>query len=705
MQGDNILRILLIPSKCNYPSQLPHLGFIGQGFPYLAGALKAAGHQVFGLNIGHLWIVEPSFDVLKQKVYKAIEEYQPDLIGVGGLTADYRFIRDTISICRLKAEDIPIVCGGKIITYDAEYIFSNLKPDFALIGDAEESLVQLADALSGEANFSKIPNLWYWENGCALNNSIAYSSANLDEYAFPDYEPFDIQGMWKSLNQMDDNAYSRKHPRPIQIGLGRSCPFKCTFCCHIVGPEYRSRSVRSVIAEIKELYDRYQFNILRFTDELFSFNKEKVYELCDFIRELNYDFDWKCTVRAADVNRYFLKTLKASGCNLVGVGLESGSPAILRSMKKPSKLKYVKHAIELANEVGIGMGGSFIFGDPAETPQTIAETIQYCNDFCDGLNINFGYVFPYPGSKLFDDALKNGIIENKQSYYSRLTAGTGQLIYNLTSIPTDYFRSLADPFIQDPYTFSKKVVATAKCLDQYCVSDLARQKEWRRIQYNVNTTCPYCLKEIEYLYPLPPNASGQCYEGLMMCMKCSKQFKMQILVDIQDADFSSEYWNDNILPIVYPTEEPILLNEYKGFNLVYFQYKICAVKKDLGSLYIVTLKKEQILKYSRAKQLFYCDTLDEARLIIDRVVPGGEKAISVGEQPILLYSYKEYNLVKFKEDIYGLPRILGTIDFYKQDELSHPDIIKAITEDIVKRLIDRKLSLLSKLTTSVKKIF
>ncbi len=77
----------------------------------------------------------------------------------------------------------------------------------------------------------------------------------------------------------------------------------------------------------------------------------------------------------------------------------------------------------------------------------------------------------------------------------------------------------------------------------------------------------------------------------------------------------------------------------------------------------------------------------------------------VEDQPTLLCSYNEYNIIKFKKDIYGLPHKLGPIDFNIYYELSHPDIIKATTEDIVKRLIDRRLSPLSKLKISAKKIF
>lgn len=105
------MRILLIPPKNNYPDPRPSLDIFGQGFPYLAGALKKAGHEVFGANINPKWCQGSAPLILANMLNKALRENQPQLIGVGGLSADYSFVRDAIRIIRQTNSNIPIVLG------------------------------------------------------------------------------------------------------------------------------------------------------------------------------------------------------------------------------------------------------------------------------------------------------------------------------------------------------------------------------------------------------------------------------------------------------------------------------------------------------------------------------------------------------------------------------------------------------------------
>ncbi len=74
----------------------------------------------------------------------------------------------------------------------------------------------------------------------------------------------------------------------------RSCPYKCSFCCHHTGPKYRSINIDNVINEMIDLYDKYHYNFLFIYDELFS--KRKLNEFSEKVLDIkkNYkmDFDW-----------------------------------------------------------------------------------------------------------------------------------------------------------------------------------------------------------------------------------------------------------------------------------------------------------------------------------------------------------------------------------------------------------------------------
>ena len=93
------------------------------------------------------------------------KQLTPDigLVGLGGLCTDFPFLKDAIGIIRQAAPKTPIVLGGNIVTYDAEFIFNHLKPDFAIIGEGEENLVKLVNALEeGKYDFESVDNLWFW---------------------------------------------------------------------------------------------------------------------------------------------------------------------------------------------------------------------------------------------------------------------------------------------------------------------------------------------------------------------------------------------------------------------------------------------------------------------------------------------------------------------------------------------------------------
>ncbi len=158
------MKILLCIPTHHYPSHPTFLSFsdFPQGMAYLAGALKSAGHDVIGCNPNNL----PNYPTVRDMLTDVLRKrLTPDigLIGLGGLCTDYTFLRDVIRILWKLAPTTPIVLGGNIITNDAEFIFNHLKPDFAIVGEGEETIVQLANMIqSGRKNYHDIDNLCYW---------------------------------------------------------------------------------------------------------------------------------------------------------------------------------------------------------------------------------------------------------------------------------------------------------------------------------------------------------------------------------------------------------------------------------------------------------------------------------------------------------------------------------------------------------------
>ncbi len=623
------MRILLIPPKTNYPNPGPGVEF-GQGMPYLASFLKAAGHEVFGININHIWCHGSAPLTLEKLLRDAIEQYQPHLIGVGGVAPEYIFVRDIIFFSRKIAPDIPIVCGGGIITYDSHFIFSNLRPDFAIIGEGEISIVKLVDYLEKGGDVDSVPSLVHWKNGEVAINDTQYPE-NLDELPFPDYSPFSFEN-YLSLNNVANNfvGHTRHNPRVMPLSIGRSCPFKCTFCSHYT--TYRTRSIDCAIDEIAYFYEKYQFNILYITDELFSIKTEKTREFCSKLKvlkkELKADIDWGCYLKVNDVDSDLLREMKDSGCIYIGFGFESASNAVLNSMKKGTTAEKISRAIQLTEEAGIGLHANFIFGDVAETPETIGETTAFYNRYCRDLTVYFYYITPYPGSELFQYCLDNNLIADKQEYYETTAHNKGSV--NMTSMPDDIFYKLTKPAMNDMFDGKTSVVLSCERTDiESC--DQNAPFELRRSFYMIVVVCPHCSKNSDYLYPLRVNTGMRVKPFLHCCTKCHKKLMVDVSQHIpnskQEEDpyvrFYSQVPYSNYYPLdgtkyaMPSVSTPQLLESYEGYNLISYADVIYAIAQSLGSLDITQLEEDCLIEYQRAGTCFIGKSIEETKRLID----------------------------------------------------------------------------------------
>lgn len=421
------------------------------GLAYLAGALKRAGHEVIGVNVNNQPPEKPKRQALFDRLAAMLDGNRPDLIGIGGLCADYAFIKDALAILRSLAPDIPVVMGGGIVTHDAEFIFAALKPDYCVAGDGEEVLIQLVDHLEkGVPAVEAIPNLGYWHDGQAKFTKENLSYPSLDQRAWPDYEPFDIDTMLACSTHGARNhfRYSREHPRIMPFIAARNCPFKCTFCVHQGGAKYNSRPMADIFAELEDLYAKYRFNILIILDELFSIDKDRLREFCEGILErketLGWDFDWMFQTHAsAALTVDDMRLARKAGCYYFSYGMESASPRVLESMRKKTHPEQIRDAIVLAREAKIGFGGNFIFGDLAETPETIIETMTFMTRHCMDMLCYVTNISPYPGSLLFNHCMQQGLIRSKLDYYETID----QVCYNMTTMPDDAWRQFLSRLI------------------------------------------------------------------------------------------------------------------------------------------------------------------------------------------------------------------------------------------------------------------
>lgn len=539
------MRILLIVPTVQYANQYP--AFMSNsdfpvGFAYIAAALKKAGHEVHGLNPNNDPSFGSAYEMLRAGVNETLNQYHPDLIGIGGLCTDFPFLRDTMRLLRWLAPSVPVVCGGGIINNDAEFVFSALRPDFCIVGEGEEIIVQLADMLEqGSRDFEKIKNIGYWLNGEPRFTRQDFTYPDLDSRSFPDYSPFDIDLMLDecALAARYLYRYTRPEPRPMTIVAARNCPFNCTFCVHNRGAKYRARSIENILEEIKFLYETYRFNVLIILDELFAIDKARLKKFCEAILEarknFGWDFDWLFQTHAnAALDKESLAMAKAAGCYYFSYGIESASPRVLASMNKKTHPEQISEAIRIADEVEIGFGGNFIFGDIAETQETITETLEFTANHCLNIHIFFGDIKPYPGSKLFAHCMDAGIIRDKLPYYESID----KHVFNMTSMaPETWMAVLGRVMTLTTFPFVK--ASLAKQIEKESPPQGNNiMLQGNKFVWKLSASCPHCAAMVVYREIADEHQARQ--EGISIitgCPKCNKRLRIVANKEmLQDTD-------------------------------------------------------------------------------------------------------------------------------------------------------------------------
>jgi radical SAM superfamily enzyme YgiQ (UPF0313 family) len=164
-----------------------------------------------------------------------------------------------------------------------------------------------------------------------------------------------------------------------------------------------------VIDELKYEIDRHSIREINIDDGTFTTNKARVIEFCQQLRDNQIDLLWTCNGRVDNVDEEMLREMKAAGCKMIRYGVESGSPEVLKSIRKGYTLEQVRHSFELTRRVGIMALGGFMFGFPNDTPKTVEQTLQLAKDLNPDM-VQFSICMPYPGTPMYAEALEEGKI-------------------------------------------------------------------------------------------------------------------------------------------------------------------------------------------------------------------------------------------------------------------------------------------------------
>ncbi len=290
-----------------------------------------------------------------------------------------------------------IVSGSDATDHAARYFAHGA--DFVLIGEAESTLVELLDVLSGHSAtpLANIPGLAYpGPNGEVIRTAPRPLIKDLDMLPFPAWDLVDIP-RYRAIWLERHGYYS------MNLVTTRGCPYHCNWCAKpIYGQRYHVRSPENVVTEMKWLKTEFGAEHIWFADDIFGLKPGWIEHFAELVRAHNALIPFKCLLRVDLCTESTVEALKAAGCHTVWVGAESGSQKILDAMDKGTTVEQIYTAARRLHTAGIQVGFFLQFGYPGETREDIEQTLQMVRD-CRPDDIGISVSYPLPGTRFFEN--------------------------------------------------------------------------------------------------------------------------------------------------------------------------------------------------------------------------------------------------------------------------------------------------------------
>ena len=374
-----------------------------------AAVLEREGHEAKILDL-HALRIKPD------KVADYAKDYEKIFITSSSLdkwqcpNIDISYFLETVRQIKKITEDVYIT--GYHGTINPDEILKSTGAKAVIRGEPENTVSEICR----NEDLSMIKGVSFFNKGEIVSNSQA---CPLDLKTLP-VPAFHLLDFGRYFYEILGNRF-------CLFETNRGCYFKCKFCNKVMyGGGVRSKSKEQIFNEITVAIEKYEVKTGYFIDLDFLSDKEIAGQVCDYIINKKYKFNWACQVRADLIEKDILKRMKTAGCSIVHLGIETVLQGSLEYLNKNTTVEKAQKALKLCRESGIKSFAFFLFGLPNETDKdrkNMVNIIKRLNpDF-----VSFHNIVAYEGSDIYCERFKlNSSIDKFIgsafiSYYLRLS--------------------------------------------------------------------------------------------------------------------------------------------------------------------------------------------------------------------------------------------------------------------------------------------
>ena len=401
------------------------------GLAYVAGTLRRAGHEVqfidaVGLALDSRMAVDNDCFIYGLAPAETVDRIDPasDIIGVAfGFSFEWPTGRDLVGAIRERFPHALIIGGGEHVTAMPEQSLAESALDLAVLGEGEETVVEIADALSeGLLTPANIEGIAYKDSGggVRLNGRRARTRA-IDDIAPP---AWDLTPIGNYLERGYGFGVNRGRSMPMLASRG--CPYQCAFCSNpgMWTTRWIARDTDLLLDEMEAYQKEFGAENFDFYDLTAIVKKPWIVDFCNKIKERGLNFTWQLPsgTRSEAIDGEVARLLYASGCRNMSYSPESGSPSVLERIKKKIDPNALIASIRSGHAEGMNIKCNIILGFPGETLGDVMHSYGFIMRMAlaGAYDLSVWAFSPYPGSELFDEIAGKGTITPDDAYYDSL---------------------------------------------------------------------------------------------------------------------------------------------------------------------------------------------------------------------------------------------------------------------------------------------
>ena len=405
------------------------------GLAYIAGALESAGHAVTVvdavteapetyLRYFRGYLLGLPFDQIVDRI-----PADTKAVGVNSIfTHEWPAVARLVEVIKRRRPDLPVILGGEHVTSMPEFCLLTSKADYLVMGEGEETIIELIDAIDRGTPPAELLGIGYRDvdGGDIVVNARRARTFAVDDIPRPAWHLFDLDTYheYKWLGGM----YSATKSVPMLATRG--CPYQCTYCSapNMWEPRWIPREPKQVVDEIEFYVERFDARNFPFQDLTAIVQRQWIIDFCNELLARDLDITWQMPsgTRSEAIDAEVADLLKQTNMISMAYAPESGSETTRKMIKKKMKTDRLFVSMDAAVQSGLNVAAFFVIGFPHDTEEHIRENLEFMEKIAEiGItDAAVGFYMALPGTQMFDSLYEGGKIRLDRKYFKHILAAT-----------------------------------------------------------------------------------------------------------------------------------------------------------------------------------------------------------------------------------------------------------------------------------------